>query len=363
MMATTASMLGLALALACAALIGFTAHRASLCNVRAVAEIMTRGSAHMLGSLMQAALWMALLAGGLSLLAGYPLPAVRMSAPAAWALLGGWLFGVGAALNGGCSLSTLHRLADGELGMLASLLGFAAGVVLWAVSWPAWRASGGVPEPVDLMPLATFWTRWPALAPWLLLALLLWALWRVAVLSRLARTSTQPSTWQRVLAPHYHLTVSAALMGLAGGVLYLTQGAWSYTSHLRTSVLHGWAGSGAPAASHSALVAALALGMLASARQRGPVAWRWPRGAPSWLRHVGGGVLMGSGAAMVPGGNDTLLLNALPTLALQAAGAYGAMLGGIATALWLMRRARMSMPPTRCTEAGCTQAHPPTHPV
>ena len=58
-------------------------------------------------------------------------------------------------------------------------------------------------------------------------------------------------------------------------------------------------------------------------------------------------MLMGAGAAMVPGGNDTLLLNALPTLAMQAVGAYVAMLVGITTVLWLMRRTHMSMPPTR----------------
>lgn len=361
-MPPAASMLILAPAFACAALVGFAAHRASLCNVRAVVEIMSSGTAHMLGSLMQAALWMALLAGGLTLLAGHSLPSVRMLLPAAWALWGGWLFGVGAAINGGCSLSTLHRLADGELGMLATLLGFALGVVSLALAWAGPWASGGMTGPGELTPLTTFWVRWPALAPWVLLTLALWAVSRVATLWRLARSSPSASIGRRVLAPQYHLTVSAALMGLAGGVLFATQGAWSYTSHLRTSVLHAWAGSPAPAGTHSALVIALALGMVASAVQRGSVQWRRPRSAASWLRHLGGGMLMGAGAAMVPGGNDTLLLNALPTLALQAVGAYAAMLGGITTVLGLMRFTRMPMPSTRCTEAGCAEARSPTGP-
>lgn len=359
-MPITASTLGFILALACAALVGFAAHRASLCNVRAVAEVMSSGTAHMLGSLMQAALWMALLAGGLSLLAGYTLPPVRMFVPVAWSFLGGWLFGVGAALNGGCSLSTLHRLADGELGMLATLLGFAMGVLLWALGGAGLWANSSMIGPGALKPLANPWTRWPALSPWVLLALALWALSRVAALLRLARTSTPASIRQRLMAPRYHLTVSAALMGLAGGVLYATQGAWSYTNHLRTSVLHAWAGGHAPAITHSTLVFALVLGMVISAAQRGSVAWRRPLTAASWLRHIGGGVLMGAGAAMVPGGNDTLLLNTLPTLALPAIGTYLTMLGGITTVLWLTRRARMPMPATRCTEAGCTEVRTPT---
>lgn len=57
-------------ALACAALIGFAAHRASLCKVRAVAEIMASGSAHMFWSLLQAVLWMATLTGVMALLFG-----------------------------------------------------------------------------------------------------------------------------------------------------------------------------------------------------------------------------------------------------------------------------------------------------
>lgn len=39
------------------AFIGFAAHRASLCTVRAVAEIMTSGTAWMLSSFAKAALW------------------------------------------------------------------------------------------------------------------------------------------------------------------------------------------------------------------------------------------------------------------------------------------------------------------
>ncbi|MGD9835178.1 MAG: YeeE/YedE thiosulfate transporter family protein [Piscinibacter sp.] len=345
--------LAFGIALTCAALIGFAAHRASLCNVRAVAEIMNGGSAHMLGSLLQAALWMATLTGVLVLGFGRALPPVLMPSSMGWALAGGWLFGAGAALNGGCSLSTLHRLADGELGMLATLAGLVLGVLAWA-------AAGVLHAGVVWLPVVPAWIRWPALAPWLLLALALWALLRVRAFGRLWRSQPEPSLRRRVLAPRYHLSVSAAVMGLAGGLLYATHGAWSYTNHLRTSVLHAWGGgAAAPSGAHSALVIALVGGMAASALQRGSVAWRRPSGPGGWLRHGAGGVLMGAGAAMVPGGNDTLLLNGLPTLALQAATSYLSLLVGIATVLWLMRRTRLPMPAVTCTPAGCSEAEPP----
>ncbi|MDZ7591174.1 MAG: YeeE/YedE thiosulfate transporter family protein [Rubrivivax sp.] len=341
-----------ALAVVCAALIGFAAHRASLCNVRAVVEIMSSGSAHMLGSLLQATLWMAALTGVLVFGLGWLPPPVVMAVPAGWALAGGWLFGAGAALNGGCSLSTLHRLADGELGMLATLAGFVLALAAWAV---AVNSSARL----TLLPLAQVWQRWPALAPWLLAALALWVLQRLYTFGRLARQPPRVAMHQRLHAPVYHLSVAAAVMGLAAGLLYATQGAWSYTNHLRISVLHAVGHPGAalaPSAWHSGLVLALVAGMLASALQRGSLVWRRPERGSTWLRHAGGGALMGAGAALVPGGNDTILLNQLPTLTLQAAATYLVMLAGIASVLWLARLARWPMPAMACTPAGCNEA-------
>lgn len=217
-------------ALACAALIGFAAHRASLCNVRAVAEVMTSGSAHMLWSLLQAVLWMATLTGVMALVLGIAPQSAWTRTPMAWSWAGGLLFGAGAAVNGGCSLSTLTRLADGDLGMAATLAGFLIGVSTWlgvlAVGWPSTLASQASP-----------WLRWPELAPWALVLLLAWAVHRAWVLGQLG------AGWRlkaSLLAPTYHLSVSAALIGLAAGLLYATQDTWSYTNYLRVRLLHAF---------------------------------------------------------------------------------------------------------------------------
>jgi len=342
-------------ALLCAAIIGFAAHRASLCNVRAVAEVMTQRSAHMLRSLLQAALWACLVGGLWTVVAGQTLASARVPAVLTWSVLGGFLFGVGAAVNGGCSLSTLHRLVDGEVGMLATLVGFAVGVSLDLALAP-WVGST---RPLEWVASPAIWSRWPNASPWVLAMLVIWAARQALALKRAAQ-SASPRTWRHsLLAPTYSLAGAAALMGVSAGVLYAAQGAWSYTNHLRTSVLHGWTGSAMPSASHSSLVLALLAGMLLSAWQRRSLAWRPPQRAGVWLRHLGGGVLMGAGAAMVPGGNDTLLLKALPTLALQAVAAYASLLAGIATVLWAMRRAQVSMPGVACSPAGCREVSPP----
>jgi uncharacterized membrane protein YedE/YeeE len=329
------------IALCCVALIGFAAHRASLCNVRAVAEIMTTGSAHMQWSLLQAMLWAIMLTGVLVLVFGLTPQPTWARTPLAWALAGGLLFGVGAAVNGGCSMSTLTRLADGDLGMLVALAGFLAGVSTWigvqAADWPT-----------GLVPVASPWLRWPQLAPWLLALLVAWAMHRAHVLWQLNRGRFQLKA--ALLAPAYHLSVSAALMGLAAGLLYATQGAWSYTNYLRTQVLDSLGAAPPPSMWHGLLVLGLLGGMVASALQRGSFGWRWPRNAVGWLRHVGGGALMGSGASMVPGGNDTLLLGGLPSMTAGALLSYLAMLAGIALMLRVLHGTSAPMPDIASSE-------------
>jgi hypothetical protein len=56
-----------------------------------------------------------------------------------------------------------------------------------------------------------------------------------------------------------------------------------------------------------------------------------------WLRNLVGGLLMGFGVALTPGGNDALVLYAIPTLSPHALPAFVAMLVGIWLGLWGMR--------------------------
>ena len=270
----------------------------------------------------------------------------RAQADAHGAGAAGALFGVGATVNGGCSLSTLHRLADGELGMLTTLAGFAAGV---------WASLGVLSEGIvmRLAPAVSPWLRWADLAPWVGGLLFGWAIWQFRGLWQLARQSPDANLLRRALTPNYHLAVAAALMGIAAGLLYATQGAWSYSNFLRSEVLHRTAHATAPSAWHGMLVIGLLSGMAISAWERGSLAWRWPQRPAVWARHAAGGALMGLGAVLVPGGNDTLLLSGLPSLAPAALAAYLAMLLGIASMLGLMRLAHIPMPVVACSPEGC----------
>ena len=309
--------------LALAALLGFSAHRAGLCTVKAVEEVFTTRRGFMLLAFAKSVLWVV----GVTLAIAMFVPDARLR-PESWALTlaglgGGLLFGLGAVVNGGCAISTLSRLGSGELGMLGTLLGFGFGVV----AADAGAALGLLPARADAPPLTT---TAHALAPWLLLALAAWMAWE---LTRLVRTRPRGAGLRTLLlADLYRLSTAAALIGIANGLLYALHGPWIYTRTLRLAV-----GDGAgPPLLFWALFAAVLAGMTLSAWQRGGLRIDI-RPRPVWLRHVAGGLAMGAGAALVPGGNDVLLLHGIPNLSPHALPAFLAMLAGIALTLAIAR--------------------------
>jgi uncharacterized membrane protein YedE/YeeE len=115
----------LLIALLPAGLLGFTAHSASICAVKAVSEVITTHRSHMLNSFGKTAMWILTVMMLLIVLAPSSLmPTLR--APNLISIFGAFLFGVGAALNGGCAISTVTHLGNGEFRMALTI----AGIVL-----------------------------------------------------------------------------------------------------------------------------------------------------------------------------------------------------------------------------------------
>jgi uncharacterized membrane protein YedE/YeeE len=111
-----------------AAVLGFAVHRAGFCTVRTVAEIYCTRRAYMLAAILKAVLWVIAVSVPIFLfLPGIAAPNQGYAISAS-AIAGGFLFGVGAAINGGCAFSTLGHLANGNLWMLTTLFGFGLGV-------------------------------------------------------------------------------------------------------------------------------------------------------------------------------------------------------------------------------------------
>ena len=300
-------------------------------------ELLTTRRAFMLASFLKTSLWVI----GITLLVAWILPAdfVQMSG---WKLSiltigGGVLFGVGATVNRGCAFSTLTRLGGGNLGMVASLAGFLVGAAAYGVATAAGLTAAMVKTTAALS-MEGSW-RLPVTV-----AVASWMAWELVQLSRSAR----PGDWrQRLLAPHYRLSTAAVLMGFSGAMLYALFGVWPYTRLFGQTASHAATGTPPPSAILWLLFVALVGGIGLSAWQGRRFRWQW-RPERSWVSYGTGGVLMGLGAAMIPGGNDVLILNGIPSLSPHAVPAFLAMLVGIAVSLMSMHVLGQDIPRIDC---------------
>src|SRR5215831_905792 len=165
------------LAIVLALILGFASHRASVCTVRAVAEVISSRRASMFISVGRSVLWVWAIA-----LPFFWLMPSAATGIAGWqltgmAMMGGMAFGLGAAINGGCAYSTMARLVDGDGRMLAAIAGFAAGVLAFA----ALAGSNLLARPAPAPALIGTLLPWSAV---LAAPVLLWALYEAVRLWR-----------------------------------------------------------------------------------------------------------------------------------------------------------------------------------
>lgn len=201
----------IAIAILLAAILGFAAHRASICTVRAVAEIMSSRSGFMLASIGKSVLWVWAVTIPLFWLmpaAGTGLSGWSLTG---FAVLGGFLFGLGAAFNGGCAYSTMARFVDGDGKMLATIAGFALGVLCFIVL-AGWR---WLPRPSSAPALVGSLLAWAMVPALLALAFLAWATYEGA---RLWRTREAGA---RILSPYALPTFTALAVGVAAGLVMM----------------------------------------------------------------------------------------------------------------------------------------------
>jgi uncharacterized protein len=312
-----------------AAMLGFAAHRASVCTVRGVAEVLSTGRGYMLLSIAKSVFWVF----------AVTIPFFWLFSPASagvsgWQLtgmtmLGGFVFGIGAGINGACAYATMTRMVDGEAGMMLAVAGFVAGVFVFTLLLGAhW-----VPRPTQAPAQVTSLLHWAAI---LTLALAAWAVYEAVRLWRTRGPGT--GVGELALADKYRLSSAAMVIGLAGAAIFLLFGSPGYTSTFQ-QVVEGVIGTRPyPATGRWVLLLAVLAGMLVSTLQRGGFRADWtPR--LSWLRNIFGGALMGLGVALAPGGNDALVLYGIPSLSPHALPAFLAMVVGIVAALLVMRHA------------------------
>ncbi|ABG33142.1 response regulator SirA [Roseobacter denitrificans] len=240
-------------------------------------------------------------------------------------LLAGVAFGLGARINRACALGTLAHLTGGNLVYGLTIVGMVGG----AIAMASLGTGAGNDAPLRVSPLEQ--PGMGALAVWgALVVVLIVALYRRA--PRWLRNMRDPASTR--MGPYRAMLV----VGVCGGLLYTLAGSWTYMSllsHRAERLVHPDAhADGLPVVMCAATVV---IGGLIAAWWYGDFDLRRPK-AWGGARCLSGGAIMGASAAIIPGGNGTMLIHGLPSLAPHAIAAYAAMTVTLCLSFLIRRR-------------------------
>ncbi|QFI39254.1 hypothetical protein FR932_16055 [Moritella marina ATCC 15381] len=209
---------------------------------------------------------------------------IQTSHQANWfSAFGGLLFGLGAAANHGCGVSTVSRLARGEMVMLATVIGWLLGWILLAKFIDEVESDIYIQsQQIHFMVL-------------ILLSLLL-------IITLFCFNKANRTLWLSMLS-----------IGMMASVVFLYERHWAPSGLLKDISLFVWYGNGQewPSAERFLLILSLILGMLIAAITTRSFVFKGMTIA-LLIKHLLAGTLMGIGAVLASGGNDTQLLLALP---------------------------------------------------
>ncbi len=287
----------LTLVLICICLLGYLAQTTGLCMVRGINEWKAGNKEFLLAILFSGILaWVAIL---FAHYADIPLK-FRTYQISGWFIFGGLLFGIGTAFNQGCGVSTLGKLARGDSNMIATIIG-------WLIGWTIlahWQPKIEVmknPLPDNITYLLLMIGS---------LALIIWAFFG---------NKQRKALWFSMMG-----------IGLLAGFIFLYEPRWppsGLLNQLSGALIDGkvklW-----PALEQYLLFIALLIGMFLAAWKTKKFMFV-PSSLKRWIEHLLAGSLMGIGASLALGGNDSQLLLALPAFSPAGFGAVSGILLGI----------------------------------
>ncbi|MCA1439922.1 YeeE/YedE family protein [Ensifer sp. IC4062] len=264
--------------------LGFAMNRGSICTVIATRELVLERRPARFIALVECAAWAALV---------YAILETAPMMPEGWSSLGylvpaAILLGIGSYVNGACVFGSVGHLGNGEIEFAFTFLGIYAVVYIETL--------------FDLLANQPAISAPPSLGA------------ALAALALLGIVALRFGVSRRSKASFRRLTLSMGAVGITSTVLSVLAPGFSLTASFGPIASIPVAGA----------VASFSMfgGSLFSARLRGHgFMLKWPT-VKTMLKRTFAGILMGSGALLIPGGNDTLLLIGLPAGAWQAALAY-----------------------------------------
>lgn len=361
---TTSALIALTTSLLVGLVAGFFMHRSDFCLAGAFRDLFLFRDGRRLRALVLLVTASAVLfelARVTRLLPYYPFP--WFAPPAATNLIGGFLFGIGMVLAGGCVVGVLYKLGGGSTPAAVALLGLLAGSALYAEIHPFWSrvATAGI-----LHDRAITFPELTGMAPgwWAVIVILAggWACWswhrRGLWHAPVEKAEGYLPLWLTALVLAGLGLLSAVGTGMPIGVTtsyakaaafverliipgHVAQLTYFTAQPIRYTLPHGGqvlAGGGGPVLDVVALIqfpliAGIILGALISALRLGEFHPRWKMPWQQVLMVFAGGVIMALGSRMTPGCNVWHLMGGLPLLTMQSllflAGLFpGAWLGG-----------------------------------
>jgi uncharacterized protein len=290
--ASIESWAGLALLGVLAFVLGFALNRGSICTVIATTELISEKRPARFIALFEAAVWAALV---------YAILETSPTMQQGWLPLGylapaAILFGIGSYVNGACVLGSVGHFGNGQIDFGLAFLGIVAVFYIESLF-------GLFP---DQPPISASLPLGPVLLVVALLAIL--AL-------RLGVSLGSESNFRQ-------LTLVMGAIGITFTVLAVFAPGFSITASVGAIVSIPVAGG--------VISVCMFVGSFVSARfRKGQFMLKWPT-FNNILRRTLGGILMGLGALLIPGGNDTLLMIGFPLGAWQAALAYVLLVASLA---------------------------------
>ena len=281
----------------CVCVLGYLAQNTGLCMVRGVYEWKAGNKEFLLAILFSGVLaWVAALS---SYFVDIPFN-VKAYAMSGWFLLGGFIFGLGAAFNNGCGISTLSRLTRGDSRMFTTMIGWLIGWVMLA-HWSPERELMKHPLAGDINCLL------------LIVISLVIGIWVFL------GDKKRKQLWFGMMG-----------IGLLAGFIYIYEPKWppSGLLHQLSDALTSDGFSGWPSFEQYLLFFALLFGMFLSAWKT-KVCKFIPSNIKHWAVNLHAGILMGLGASLAMGGNSVQLLLGLPSFSSAGFVAVTGMLLGI----------------------------------
>lgn len=298
-------------------LIGYASQRAGVCMVRAMREVIDKRRVHRLAGFALAASAAMVVMGLADWLGAEPFMTILGTAPDGLAIAGGVLFGLGSILAGNCAMGLLAAFTRGELwhaGAIAAM--FVAALLLGPnMSSAALMLPNRTPLPSPL-------------TGHVVLALTLGGTVGVTAATYLYRRlglHRLKGGWSPLIA--------MSVIGTASGLLFALDRQWVYTSRIAEIAYGGRWALGALFG-----LAALIAGMTSATVIGGTFRLR-AGNTRQWLSTLAGGLLMGAGATLVPGGNDAMLFTGVPLLLPNLLASYASFAATLALALLIGRQA------------------------